>query len=127
MLEREELPKKRETLPSRFVYALKGSAKRKPRLVASGHVQFASVLEINFSPTKSLLSSRIFLAGIVDFGLELVGTDFDCLYLHSTLTVQVFILLPQGYGNHVDREAEQRLIWLKKGLYRLKHNDPFWC
>ena len=95
LMNEKDLPKDTEVLSSRFVYALKRSGKRKARLVVGGHVQFATVLEINSSPTVSPTSLRIFLAWTVDLGLNLVRIGFDGAYLNSTLPDPVYIRLPQ--------------------------------
>lgn len=100
------------------------TARYKARLVAKGFSQREGI-DFNevFSPVVKHSSTRVLLAMVALFDLELEQLDVKTTFLHGELEEQIYMQQPQGF---VVEGKEVHVCLLKKSLYGLKQSPREW-
>lgn len=124
------LPKGKQVLGGRWVYALKvdsdGSDQYKARCVAKGYNQKAGMDdEETFSPTADMTSVRVLMQKAAQENLILHQMDVKTACLHAPIDCEIFIEQPQGYEKR-SKTGEKLVCHLKKSLYGLKQSGRLW-
>ena len=127
IVSRKDLPPGAETVPTRFVFAVKRSGKLKSRLVAQGHRQDYDIIADNSSPTADLASLKLLLQHTVQKGWDLRSVDFEIAYLNAGLPTEVFASAPNGFSEvRPDFDPKTHALRLKKCLYGLRASGALW-
>ena len=124
------LPKGKEVIGSRWVYAVKtdkdGNDHFKARFVAKGYSQVAGVdYEETFSPTANMNSIRIISQLAIQNNLDIHQMDVKAAYLNAPIDCEVYVKPPDGF-NFKDENGNKLVLKLKKSLYGLKQSGRNW-
>lgn len=120
-----EVKKGEKVVDTKWVFKLKylpnGEVdKYKARLVAKGFSQIQGVNYFDtYSPVVAMDSIRYLINHALNNNLEIHHIDIDTAFLHSPLTEDVFIRLPDGF----DGEGGRRVVKLDKAIYGLKQSS----
>lgn len=123
---RSSVPAHARILGSKWVYKVKrgaaGEALRwKARVVAKGFMQrFGIDYNETFAPVMSYKTLKILLAIAAFYDCEIFQFDVETAFLHATLTDEIYMDLPDGYGtpDHVAK--------LNKAIYGTKQAPFEW-
>ncbi|MBW0538940.1 hypothetical protein O181_078655 [Austropuccinia psidii MF-1] len=125
--EEVEHDSKKQTLGTRWVFALKMDSNGKPirhkaRLVVQGHRQIRGVnFEETFAPTPSFATLRSILAIAGNKSWKVNTFDVTSAYLHSKIDEDILVRPPPGVNI-----GENKVLKLKRALYGLKQAGRCW-
>ena len=127
----EEPPPRANIIGSKWVFKAKKDAAGiiaclKARLVTQGFSQIGGVdYDDTYAPVAQLASSRAIISMANRLGLELHQVDIKGTYLNGELNEDevLYMQFPPGYK---PRDAENRVLRLKKTLYGLKQSGRRW-
>jgi transposase InsO family protein len=109
------LPSGRRTIKHKWVFRRKltstGTVERyKARLVAKGFTQIAGLdFHETFSPVVRHETVRLFLATCASQGRTVYQADIGNAYLNAPLAEEVYIDIPDGYGDYLRRKPPDQL------------------
>lgn len=123
------LPADRKPIRCKWVFAVKSTPaglieKFKARLVVKGFSQRPGIdFNETFSPVAHAESQRLILAIAVQFNLHLRQADIVSAFLNGDLDKSIYMTQPEGF---TERNAEEFVCRLNKGLYGLKQAGLLW-
>ena len=124
-----ELPKGKKPVGCKWVFSLKyradgGLERYKARLVAKGYTQtFGVDYQETFAPVAKMNTVRVLISLAANFGWDLQQFDVKNAFLHGDLEEEIYMEIPPGFGNDLDKNKVCRL---KKALYGLKQSPRAW-
>ena len=123
------LPKGKNVIGSRWVYAIKtdknGDDNYKARFVAKGYSQVEGVdYQETFSPTARMTSIRVLSQIAIQNDLNIHQMDVRAAYLNAPIDCDVYISQPEGFVKGGDNKS--LVLKLKKSLYGLKQSGRNW-
>ena len=125
-----DLPKEKKTMGCKWVFTIKckpdGSIERyKTMLVAKGFTQTYGIdYQETFAPPVAKINSiQILLSLVVHFTWPLHQLDVKNAFLNGDLEEEVFMDLPPGFEEKLEKKKVCRL---KKSLYGLKQSPRAW-
>jgi len=123
----KKLPRGKQPISTRWVFAIKKDAnnkiiKRKARLVARGFAQRYGIdYELTYSPTLNVDCIKLLLAFAAQFQWTVYQLDFKSAYLNAALDKEIYTEIPYGDENY------GKGYWiLNKALYGLKQSGRQW-
>ena len=123
----DEVPDKKDLVPTRFVYAIKRSGAYKSRLVAQGHRQQWDILQDNSSPTADIVTLRLLLQLTVQNNWTLKSVDFEAAYLNAKLPVKLYATAPPGFeACRPDFDRSKSCFLVERCLYGLRASGSLW-
>ena len=123
------LPEGTKSIGYKWIFKTKsdsmGSVERyKAHLVAKGFTQKEDInYKETFSPVSSKNSSRIIMALVAHFDLELHQMDVKTIFLNGDIDETIYMIEPE---NFVSGDAKQMVSKLKKSIYGLKQASRQW-
>lgn len=119
-------PKLKLTIPTKWVFTIKGDGTYKGRVVARGDQQKHSTFDQTYSPTLRAEIARTILALSATRRWYTKQFDFKTAYLNSKLDQEIYIYPPDGYPT-VSHPLNTRVIYkLNRGIYGLKQAGRLW-
>lgn len=124
-----ELPEKRRTIGSRWVFAIKFHNdgridKFKARLVARGFSQRYGIdYNQTYSPTVRPESLRLLFAIAVEMNYHIHQIDVSTAYLNGELEEEIYMEQPEGF---IDEKHPEFVCKLHRSLYGLKQSGRQW-
>ena len=120
------LPKGRDAVGGRWVYAKKLGADQKvqykARYVAKGYAQVPELdYGETFSPTAKMTSIRTLIQLAVEHDLIVHQMDVKTAYLNAPIDCEIYVQQPEGFT-----EGQNLVYKLKKSLYGLKQSGRNW-
>lgn len=119
------LPLGKIPISSKWIYEIKlkfdGSVEWfKARLVAKGFTQREGIdYNVTFSPVVKMVITRLVVGLAAIRNWPLYQLDVTCVFLHGDLEEEVYMSLPQRFGN----QGEHRVCRLRKSLCGLKQTS----
>lgn len=124
------LPKDKNTVGGRWVYALKENADTgkifKARYVAKGYKQTEGIdYHETFAPTANLTSVRALMQIAVQNDFSVHQMDVKTAYLHAPIDEEIYLDQPEGF-EELSKTGGKLVCKLRKSLYGLKQSGRNW-
>ncbi|KAK5666022.1 hypothetical protein QVD99_8737 [Batrachochytrium dendrobatidis] len=127
-----QLPSGRKPIQVKWVFRIKRNSdgtidKYKARLVAKGFVQIPGIdYNETYAPVLRFTSFRTLLTLAAILDLEIDHTDANNAFLNGVITEDLYIELPEGYNNNINKDSGRTVGKLQKALYGLKQSPHKW-
>lgn len=114
--------KGKKCLTSRWVFQVKEEGRYKARLVARGCEQGNNIdYEKLYSPVVNSAALRMLFALAAHYNWNYIKFDIKTAFLYGELEEEIFMYLPEGYGNE-----KNKICKLRKAIYGLKQASHNW-
>ena len=119
-----DLPKGRQTIKGRWVYAMKSNGRKKARFITKGFTQvFGIDYKNTFSPVARFETLQLLLSLAVLHNWELEALDVKTAFLFRELEEEIYMDQPEGF---VVKGKEFKVCRLQKAIYGLKQAALQW-
>jgi hypothetical protein len=135
IVRKSEVPEKRRTLQSRWVFVQKDDGRFRARCVAKGFSQIPGKdFTENHSPVLNDTTFHIILVLKILFKLESGQFDIETAFLYGELEESIWMVFPEGYTEFLEekemfngkRDPEIYCLKLKKSIYGLVQAARQW-
>jgi len=109
-------------------YNSKGDIERyKTRLVAKGFSQIEGIdYDETFSPVVRYVTLRVLLAYAAIYDWEIDQMDAVMAFVQGTLSEEIYMKVPDGFGEYYQKNFEGKVLKLNKALDGLKQSGRLW-
>ena len=119
-----DLPKGRQPIKGRWVFAVKSDGRQKARFVAKGFTQIFGIdYEETFSPVARFETVHLILALVAINDWKLEALDIKTSFLFGELDKEIYLVQPEGF---VIKGQESKVCRLNKAIYGLKQAALQW-
>ena len=127
LIKKKDVPNERKLIGSKWVFKEKRDGIFRARLVALGYSQVAGIdFTGNYSPVVHDSSFRIVLLLIAKLGLKAWSLDIETAFLNGNLQEEIYMKLPEGYGEIKGETSDTMCLKLHKSLYGLVQAAREW-
>ena len=114
------VPSGRTLLKSKWVFKIKRNGTYRARLVACGYSQVPGVdYTENYSPVVNDVTFRIILVIWIIRRYEARIIDIETAFLEGVLEEEIYMQIPKGYREALEKEADNECLLLEKPIYGL--------
>ena len=97
------------------------------RIVAKGFTQKKGIdYSFTFSPVARHSTTRLVIATAAQRGRKLFKVDIKNAYLNASVSEELYLEIPPGYSELMNKNTKDKVMRLKKSLYGLKQSARNW-